>query len=83
MLKTELEKVLAGNDLTAEETAGALEKIASGQVPPVQIGALLAAPRVSVPSDLNPPALLPWAPNWFTAEGRTPVPPRPIIISVR
>lgn len=48
-----------------------------------RLGALLAAPRVSVPSDLNPPALLPWAPNWFTAEGRTPVPPRPIIISVR
>ena len=51
MLKTELEKVLAGNDLTAEETAGALEKIASGQVPPVQIGALLAALRAKGESE--------------------------------
>ena len=51
MLKTELEKILAGNDLTAEETAGALEKIASGQVPPVQIGALLAALRAKGESE--------------------------------
>jgi len=51
MLKPELEKILAGNDLTAEETAGALEKIASGQVPPVQIGALLAALRAKGESE--------------------------------
>ena len=45
MLKEELEKILAGNDLTAEETGAALEKMASGKVPPVQIGAFLGALR--------------------------------------
>ena len=36
MLKNELEKVLTGSDLTAEEMGAVLEKIASGKVPAVQ-----------------------------------------------
>ena len=51
MLKEELEKILAGNDLTAEETGAALEKIASGKVPPVQIGAFLGALRAKGESE--------------------------------
>lgn len=51
MLKEELEKILAGNDLTAEETGAALEKIASGKVPPVQIGAFLGALRTKGESE--------------------------------
>jgi len=45
MLKNELEKILAGSDLTADEMGGALDKIASGKVPAVQIGAFLGALR--------------------------------------
>ena len=45
MLKNELEKILAGTDLTADEMGGALDKIASGKVPAVQIGAFLGALR--------------------------------------
>lgn len=51
MLKEELEKILAGNDLTAEETGAALEKIASGKVAPVQIGAFLGALRAKGESE--------------------------------
>ena len=51
MLKEELEKILAGNDLTAEETGAVLEKIASGKVPPVQIGAFLGALRAKGESE--------------------------------
>ena len=51
MLKEELEKILAGSDLSAEETAAALEKIASGSVPPVQIGAFLGALRAKGESE--------------------------------
>ncbi|MBO4492335.1 MAG: anthranilate phosphoribosyltransferase [Lentisphaeria bacterium] len=51
MLKEELEKILAGSDLTAEETGAALEKIASGSVPPVQIGAFLGALRAKGESE--------------------------------
>lgn len=51
MLKRELEKILSGADLTADETAGALEKIASGNVPPVQTGAFLAALRAKGESE--------------------------------
>lgn len=51
MLKEELEKILAGNDLTAEETGAALEKMASGKVPPVQIGAFLGALRAKGESE--------------------------------
>ena len=43
MLKDELEKILAGSDLTADEMGGALDKIASGKVSAVQIGAFLGA----------------------------------------
>ena len=51
MLKAELEKILSGTDLTAEETGNALEKIASGKVPPVQIGAFLGALRAKGESE--------------------------------
>ena len=51
MLKEELEKLLAGKDLTAEETAAAFEKIASKSVPQVQIGAFLAALRAKGESE--------------------------------
>ena len=51
MLKEELEKILAGSDLTAEETGAALEKIASETVPPVQIGAFLGALRAKGESE--------------------------------
>ena len=45
MLRKLLEQVLSGHDLTSAETASMLEMIASGQVPPVQSGAMLAALR--------------------------------------
>ena len=51
MLKAELEKILAGSDLTAEETGAALEKIASGNVSAVQIGAFLGALRAKGESE--------------------------------
>ena len=51
MLKAELEKILAGSDLTAEETGVALEKIASGNVSAVQIGAFLGALRAKGESE--------------------------------
>ncbi|MBQ9336085.1 MAG: anthranilate phosphoribosyltransferase [Lentisphaeria bacterium] len=51
MLKAELEKILAGSDLSAEETGAALEKIASGSVPAVQIGAFLGALRAKGESE--------------------------------
>ena len=51
MLKQEIEALLAGRDLSAEETASALEKIAQGNVPPVQIGAFLAALRAKGESE--------------------------------
>ena len=51
MLKGELEKILAGADLSAEETGAALEKIASGNVPAVQIGAFLGALRAKGESE--------------------------------
>ena len=51
MLKNELEKILSASDLTAEEMGSALEKIASGNVPPVQIGAFLAALRAKGESE--------------------------------
>ena len=51
MLKEELEKILSGADLTAEETGAALEKIASGKVSPVQIGAFLGALRAKGESE--------------------------------
>ena len=51
MLKDELEKILDSSDLTAEEMGSALEKIASGSVPPVQIGAFLAALRAKGESE--------------------------------
>ena len=50
MLRELIEKILAGHDLDAGETADALGKIAAGQVPPVQIGAFLAALRAKGPS---------------------------------
>ena len=51
MLKAELEKILSGADLTAEEMAASLEKIASGNVPPVQIGAFLGTLRAKGESE--------------------------------
>ncbi|MBQ7208322.1 MAG: anthranilate phosphoribosyltransferase [Lentisphaeria bacterium] len=51
MLKQEIEALLAGRDLSAEETAQVLEKIAQGSVPPVQIGAFLAALRAKGESE--------------------------------
>lgn len=51
MLKGEIEKLLAGRDLTAEETGEILEKIASGKVSPVQIGAFLGALRAKGESE--------------------------------
>jgi len=51
MLKEELEKILSGSDLNAEEMGAALEKIASGKTSPVQIGAFLAALRAKGESE--------------------------------
>ena len=51
MLKAELEKILSSSDLTAEEMGSALEKIASGNVPSVQVGAFLAALRAKGESE--------------------------------
>lgn len=51
MLKNELETLLAGESLTAEEMGAALEKTASGKVPPVQLGAFLAALRAKGESE--------------------------------
>lgn len=45
MLKNEIEKILSGSDLNAEEMGCALEKIASGNAAAVQIGAFLAVLR--------------------------------------
>lgn len=45
-MKAILEKLLAGIDLSERESANLLEKLASGQVPPAQAGAVLTALRL-------------------------------------
>ena len=68
----ELGHAESGDPATFEALAFATERL----------GALLAAPFASFPSDLNPPAFEPWAPARFTTAALPPPPPRKDLILI-